>query len=173
LDQDKFQAADPILDEIAEVLDRLLESPEGNELKSQLQKLSDVCRGSYSVNFSFLVDVFDGERENSLPLLSNGLSAMDGQDPFRTYADSSPHRYIGDREIQVVPHDRCPKCWNVWDFKLQNPKSGSCGAEMGKSCKLLLDTDVCPNCEEGKITASDPKRPKCGFEVDPALVAWG
>ena len=173
MDQDKFQAADPILDEISEVFDRLLKSPGGNELKNKLQQLSDVFRGSYSVNFSFLVDVFDSERENSLPLLSNGLSSIDGQEPFRTYADSSPHRYIVDGEIQVVPHDRCPKCWNVWDFKLQNPECGSCGTEMGANCKLLLDSDVCPNCEEGKITASDPKCSKCGFEVNPAVVAWG
>lgn len=173
MDQDKFQAADPILDELAEVFDRLLESPEGNELKGKLQRLSEVVRDSYSVNFTFLVDVFDSERENSLPLLSNGLSTLDGQEPFRTYADSSLHRYIIEGEIQIVPHDRCPKCWEVWDFKLQNPVCGSCGAEMGQNCKLLLDTDVCPNCEEGKISASDPKCSKCGFEVDLSFVTWG
>jgi len=125
------------------------------------------------VNFTLLVDVFDSERENSLPLLSNGLSTLDGQEPFRTYADSSLHRYIIDGAIQVVPHDRCPKCWEVWDFKLQNPECGSCDAEMGKNCKLLLDSDVCPRCEEGKITASQPECSKCGFEVDPSFVTWG
>ena len=173
MDQDKFQAADRILDEIAEVFDRMLKSPDGKELKSRLQDLSNAVRGSYSVNLTLLVDMFDSERENALPLLSTGLSTMDGEEPYRTHGDSSPHRYVIDGNIQVVPHDRCPKCWSVWDFKLQNPVCGSCGAAMGRNCKLLLDSDVCPNCEEGKISASVPKCSSCGFEVDPSFVVWG
>lgn len=173
MDQDKFQAADPILDEIAEVFDRLLESPEGNELRVKLQELGSVCRDSYSVNLTLLVDVFDSERENALPLLSTGLSTMDGEEPYRTHGDSSPHRYVIDGNIQVVPHDRCPKCWSVWDFKFHNTRCGTCGAEMGRNCKLLIDSDICPNCEEGTITASVPKCSHCGFEVDPSCVVWG
>jgi hypothetical protein len=173
MDQDTFQAANPILDEIAEIFDRLLESPDGSLLRDKLQELSEVVGGGYSVNLTCLVDVFDDKRETSLPLLTSGLSSSKGQQPYRTDGDSTPHRYIVDGEIQVVPHDRCPKCWNVWDFKLLNLRCGTCGAELGQNCKLLLDSDICPSCEEGKVTASQPKCSNCAYRVDLSIVTWG
>jgi hypothetical protein len=38
---------------------------------------------------------------------------------------------------------------------------------------MLLDSDVCPFCEEGKVTARKPRCTNCGFQVDGSLVAWG
>jgi hypothetical protein len=48
-----------------------------------------------------------------------------------------------------------------------------CDATLGDNCKLLLDTDVCPHCENGKLSMVDPKCDKCDFEIDPSLVTWG
>jgi hypothetical protein len=72
----------------------------------------------------------------------------------------------------VVPHDRCPHCWQVWDFKLHNNSTCQhCGLMMGDKCKLLLDTDECPSCNEGKVTVDKPVCDKCGYEVDRQMLA--
>jgi hypothetical protein len=76
-------------------------------------------------------------------------------------------------EIQVVPHDRCPRCYGVWDFKFKNPACPGCGATLGRDVKVLLDTEVCPPCEGGDVSMTDPACDKCGYRVDPDLVTWG
>ena len=43
----------------------------------------------------------------------------------------------------------------------------------GEDIKLLLDTDVCPHCEEGKVTMNSPVCNRCGYEVDPKKIVWG
>ena len=44
---------------------------------------------------------------------------------------------------------------------------------MGPEVKLLLDTDVCPFCEEGKVSLTTPLCDKCGQGIDPNVVVWG
>jgi hypothetical protein len=44
---------------------------------------------------------------------------------------------------------------------------------MGKEIKLLVDTDVCPRCENSKISYSHPECRECGFVADQAEVVWG
>jgi len=73
----------------------------------------------------------------------------------------------------VVPHDRCPRCWEIWDFKFKHESCTHCGATLGEEVKLLLDTDVCPNCEEGTVSITNPECGKCGCRVDPSKVTWG
>ena len=38
---------------------------------------------------------------------------------------------------------------------------------------LLLDSDVCPHCERGRITSDNLTCGKCGFTIDPRYVTWG
>ena len=56
--------------------------------------------------------------------------------------DSTPHRYIVHGDLVIVPHDHCPQCWGRWDFKSKFPTCESCGSEMGKGGRLLLDFDA-------------------------------
>ena len=72
-----------------------------------------------------------------------------------------------------IPHDYCPHCWGIWDFKLIHPVCRHCGYTLGREVKLLLDSDVCPNCEEGKVSVNDPNCEQCGQWIDPTLVIWG
>ena len=65
--------------------------------------------------------------------------------------------------IKKVPHDFCPECWREWGFKLKNHCCPECGIEMGKDVKILLDTDNCPNCEEGNVTLNKPKCDEAGW----------
>lgn len=170
MDADTFDAIDPLLDQIADLAEKQLDSAELRRLVAELGKL--VGKGRVA-SLSIVVDVFDEDKECSLPLLTTGLSASPGHEPSRTWGDSSPQRYVVEDGIKVVPHDRCPRCWQVWDFKLQNPTCSHCGLTMGEQCKLLLDSDECPWCNEGKVTVAKPRCSKCGHEVDRQKVVWG
>ena len=114
MDQSTFEAADPLIDEISELVDGALTSEQLAVLRQSLAKLSKAMGGRYSIGLIVSLEVFDHQQERNLPLLNTGLSTTDGSEPYRTWGDSTPQRYIVDGEIQVVPHDRCPNCWNTW-----------------------------------------------------------
>jgi len=170
MDPDTFNTADPHLDALAELADKHLVDP---ELRRLLVELSKVVGDRFGVTINLTVEVCDATGERSLPWLTTGLYAQHGKEPFRTTGDSTPQRYVVKDGIQVVPHDRCPKCWQVWDFKWKNPSCSHCDTTLGENCKILLDTDVCPFCEKGKVNMAKPRCNKCGHEIDPKTVVWG
>jgi hypothetical protein len=173
MDQASFDTAEPILDEIAGLVDWVLDSDQLAELRVALARLSEVVGPRYSVNLNVSVDIFDPRRSHDLPLLTTGLSTTEGKPPSKTYGDSTPQKYVVEGEIQVVPHDRCPSCYGSWDFKLTHPFCPECCVSLGREVKLLLDTEVCPFCEEGKVSWTEPKCAQCGQRLDPDWVAWG
>jgi hypothetical protein len=173
MDRSTFKSADLILDEMATMLDELLDSDQFSAIRLTLTRLSETVGPRYSVNLTVCVDIFDAERSDALPLLTTGLSTSKGEPPYKTYGDSTYQKYIVDGEIQVVPHDRCPMCYGVWDFKLIHPTCSECGATLGREVKLLLDTDLCPFCQEGKVSMTIPACGKCGQQIDPGIVVWG
>jgi hypothetical protein len=173
MDRSSFGSTEPIVDRLADMLGRALESAQFEEIRRALTELSEAVGASYSVNLNVSVEVFDPERGHALPLLMTGLSTSEGKSPYQTWGDSTPQKYVVDGEMQVVPHDRCPRCYGPWDFKFQHRSCPGCDATLGEDVKVLLDTDICPHCEEGTVSMSSPACPKCGFEVDPTLVVWG
>ena len=173
MDQSTFDAADPLLDQIAEAVENSLTSAQLADIRQLIAKLSQTMGERYLIGLNVFVEVFDQEREGSMTLLNTGLSFAAGKEPYQTWGDSTPQRYIVDGQIQVVPHDRCPKCWDAWDFKLQNRSCSHCGATLGDNCKILLDTDICPHCEKGKISMANPKCDQCGFQIETNVVVWG
>ena len=170
MDPGTFNAARPLLDKIAELAEKQLNS---KELRHLMAELGNVLGKGRVASMNVVVDVFDEEHEYSLSLLTTGLSAIAGKELFRTCSDSTPQRYVVENGIKIVPHDRCPNCWQGWDFKLQNLTCPQCGITMGETCQLLLDSDTCPWCDEGKVTAANPHCDKCEFEVDRKTVVWG
>jgi hypothetical protein len=173
MDRPTFESLEPVLDEMAELIERILDSEQSSALRDALTRLSEVVGPRRSVNLVLTVDVFDEERLQALPLLTTGLTSSEGRPPHRTWGDSTPQKYVVGGEIQVVPHDRCPRCYGEWDFKFKNRSCSDCGAILGRDVKLLLDTDVCPFCEEGKVSMSEPICDRCGHQVDPESVVWG
>jgi hypothetical protein len=173
MDQVKFARAQKHLDEIAEIVDQNITSAESQKLRDVLSAFGNTLGHGYFVELDVVVRVFDEKRDRTLPLLSTGLSTTAGAEPYRTWGDSTPQRYVADGEIQVVPHDRCPRCWEVWDFKFEHPQCEYCGATLGQDVKILLDNDTCPHCEKGQVTATLPTCQQCGFSFDPDTVLWG
>jgi hypothetical protein len=173
MDKSSFDAADPIVDRLADLISPVLESAQFEGIRQALSELSEAVGQRYSVNLNVNIEVFDPRRSHPLPLLMTGLSTSEGKPPYQTWGDSTPQKYVVDGEMQVVPHDRCPRCYGLWDFKFQNHSCPQCDATLGEAVKVLLDTDVCPHCEEGKVSMSSPVCRKCGFRVDPTQVVWG
>ena len=168
----EFKAIEPLVDTIAEELDRLFDSAEFKSLRGALRQASEVLKHK-SVTFNCTVDVFSEERGASLKVLDMGVASYEGKEPHRCYGDSTVQRYIVGGEICQVPHDHCPRCWERWDFKYKYRMCQACGAQLGRDVRLLLDSDVCPHCEDGKVSAANPVCDKCGHEVDLNIVSWG
>ena len=173
MDVSTFEVADPIVDKIGDALDAALVSDQLADMRRVLEDLGKGLGPRYSAELEVTVRIFDRERERTIPLLNTGLSTSDDGPPYRTWGDSTSQRYLVGNEIQVVPHDRCPRCWEPWDFKFDNHVCRHCGTTLGEDCKVLLDSDVCPHCEKGKVSMTSPKCDRCGYKVDLKLVAWG
>jgi len=168
----EFKALEPTAEVIEDVISRFFDSDECAAIKDALQKASADLKDK-SVTLNCTVNVFDRDRENSMTLLEMGITTSSGQDPYRCHDDATIQRYLAEGEICQVPHDHCPKCWAVWDFKDKHRTCPSCGIKLGKEVKILLDSNVCPNCEEATVSIDEPICPKCGYEVDLDIVAWG
>ena len=173
MNPETFKRVEKEVDSLAEQIDSLLESSTFADIRDSLRRLSDAAGKSYSVSLECVVRVSDAEGERSLPVLTTGLSAYVDSEPFRTWGDSTPQRYIVDGEMLVVPHDRCPRCWERWDFKFEHRSCEHCDAGLGRDVKVLIDSDVCPRCERGQVTAVSPLCSECGFQIDPTIVTWG
>jgi hypothetical protein len=173
LDPVTFGAADPLVDEIAKIVDSVLGSEQLAELRNVLAELGKAIGPRYLANLTLTLDICDRDGERNLPLLTTGLSTIDSGPPYRTWGDSSLQRYILNGEIHVVPHDHCPKSWGVWDFKFEHRSCQHCDVTLGQGCKILLDSDVCPSCEAGNVSMTNLVCDKCGYKVDLSVVAWG
>jgi len=170
----KFDEIDQLSDDIYSDFEEL----HGKSFFADLErKLTGVCSDldeKYSVSFTLNLDVFDSEREKKVDFLGCGIACFGGKEPYKiTAGPASTHRYIVNGEIKKFPHDYCPNCWAEWAFKLESKTCPSCGITLGKGLQLLLDTDVCPYCEKGKVTKANPTCDRCGYVVDPNVIHWG
>lgn len=175
-----WRRLDPLAEIAAEETSRFLGSPEIDKLKAAIQAAAKDLPADYVISFDIGLNVFDPERGQSLPLTNTALCSSGPGEPYVGEGQCTPQRYLVDGEICEVPHDRCPHCWGDWDFKAPSlddaPAMTSCrecGYELGKQVQLLLDSDLCPHCEERTISQEKPRCDNCGLNIDPRLVAWG
>jgi len=173
MDQNTWIAIDPQLDEIAEELERILASSACDDLREMLTRFASSLPPDLSTDLSCCLKVCDSVREASLSLINVGLAVSSSGQVYPASGDSTVHRYVVDGEIEVVPNDICPKCYGEWGFKFENHNCRHCDAQLGVNCWALLDSDVCPFCEDGQITAQSPTCSNCGYVVDPKCVKWG
>ena len=169
----EFQAVDEVADVAFDAAEIWLASPQLVELKRAMKKALANLPQEFSIELGVELRVFDEQREKSIRLLTTGLNAHGGEEPYRVGGDSTVQRYVTDGEICQLPHDYCPHCWGLWDFKLLHPQCPECGYSLGKEVRLLLDSDVCPHCERGTVTAAKPNCEECGLQIDPSWVTWG
>ena len=85
MDPATFDAIQPSLDKINDLAEKLLDS---EELRALIAELGNIAGKGRIVSVSIIADVYDEDRECSLPLLTTGLSAFPGKEPFRIWGDS-------------------------------------------------------------------------------------
>ena len=71
-----FQAMQPLLDKIAELVSAHLDS---EELRGVMSEFGKLIGDGKSASVHIVVDVFDEERVCSLPLLTTGLTTFPGK----------------------------------------------------------------------------------------------
>ena len=169
----EFRLLDPLTDFIDGKFDELHKTGELDGILAQLKEVVSQLPEDLSVSFDIQLNVFDNDREMGIALLRTGFNCHGGDDPYRHYGDSSVQKYSVNGEMCIVPDDYCPHCWEVWGFKFEQSTCPGCGYELGKEVKHLIDDDICPWCQEGKVTMSNPVCDSCGHEVDPRQVIWG
>src|ERR1017187_7955710 len=94
MDKKTFEAIDPVLDEISEVADDLLESAATEKLRSLLTRLNKKLGSRYLAELHFNVRVFDTKNERTLPVLQAGLAGFEQGKPYLASGDSTSQRYI-------------------------------------------------------------------------------
>ena len=169
----EFDKLDELADVVNKKIHKLYEDGEFLEITKKIKEVTKAIEEAYSITVDFQVNAFDSKKEKSIRALTIGISSSGDKDPFLAYGDSTPERYLVNGNIKKVPHDFCPECWGEWGFKLKNHQCPECAIEMGKDVKILLDTDTCPNCDDGNVSLNKSKCEKCGFEVDKDMVNWG
>ena len=167
------KAVELAVDTAHEAATQWLDANAAAALKQAIQEASAKLPEGMSITFECIFHVFDANREKGVRLLQTGITTSGGQPPYRCDGDSTVQRYLANGEICELPHDYCPVCWGTWDFKDSHPQCPNCGVALGKEVRFLLDSDICPHCEKGRVTADSPICEQCGYEVDLDRVAWG
>lgn len=173
MNESEFKKLNALAEVVFSNIEALEQSGAWEKVLDQMAMTARDLPENFSVSLKFNLDVFDSEREKDLTLLSTGFACSPGHPPYEVSDESTIQRYVVDGDICQVPHDYCPRCWGGWDFKLKNPACPECGAMLGEDVKLLLDSDVCPHCERGKVTMNHPVCTECGLELEAGKVVWG
>ena len=168
----EYKLLEPVAKEISEKVDELINTGHFNEIKELLRETIEEMPENYSLNLNIEFNVFDNEKQKSIKLLQTGLTTSEGE-PYQHSADSAPQKYLVDGEMCLVPEEFCPNCWGDWMFKFKHNQCGSCGYELGKQVKYLLDNDICPMCQEGTVKIDNPVCDSCGYKVEGGKVVWG
>lgn len=173
MDVNTYDQTHDLAESLFTELQRLYREKRLVKVEEKLKEISAGLPKGYSVTVNFSVEVFDETREKSLKTTDAGITCTDGIPPYLSTNESTPAKYIVDGVIMKVPHDHCPNCWSRWGFKSRIQECKECGYRMGKEIKLLLDTDICPFCENSKISYAHPLCEKCGFVADKNIIVWG
>jgi ribosomal protein S27AE len=173
MDQADFVVASEVASKIAKAVEDSWRLPELKPVRELLKQMGKVLSGRYCSTLRVTVEVADLQQSHSFPLAIAGLASSGGNEMAHLFCSIAFRKYIWDGMVKVVPHDRCPSCWQTWQSKLTNTTCPNCSVAMGDHVKLLLDNGVCPYCEEGSVSMSNPICDRCGCKVDPQFVVWG
>jgi hypothetical protein len=108
MERDTFDRLDPLLDQLADRMEHLLQMPEMESIRDLVGQIGQLLGDHRSATLDIQLQIVDSEKKNTLPLLQMGFATDEGSAPYLCYGDSTPHRYLVDGTVVVVPHDHCP-----------------------------------------------------------------
>lgn len=173
MEKQTFLDANKQMHNVTDILEELMEGDAFASIRNALEQLSSRMESRFQVSLSTHAIVADKQDCKSLTLLRMELATSDGDPAAVRWDYAEPQGYIADGEMVLVPSDKCPRCWDNWDIKFFGRPCPTCKARMGVHVKALLDTNVCPICQEAIVMPNDICCNKCEFEIDPNFVTWG
>lgn len=168
-----YEKLDGLVDELASEVTSVLQSELILRIKKRLTQITLELDSSHALSLDICLNVFDADRDRTIALMQTGLGTNDDAETYQCWGDSSAQRYVVNGEVTMVPHNYCPACWAIWDEKERHTQCLGCGVVFGREVKLLLDSDLCPQCEGAEVTCANPRCEHCGFTIDPQHVVWG
>ena len=163
-----------VCDNVFDLFHSLNDDDKFSELKKLMTLAAQKISDGQSITFSMRFTLDDSDLAKQIPFLDMGLTCGKDETPFFFEGVSTLATYVlSDGSVQRIPHDRCPCCWDNWDFKLDSPECPSCGIQLGKGVKQMIDSDICPHCEKGKVSMQSCKCNECGYELDSEKILWG
>jgi hypothetical protein len=174
MDIEHVNQIEGLCDKVSDLIHKLDDEKQFDDLKSALGNASKHIDDGSVLTVSIRVTYDFPEKDIQIPYYDMGFTCPKNETPYLFEGSSTLATYVmADGNVYRIPHDRCPSCWELWDFKLHNGECSNCGAKLGSEVKQMLDSDICPYCEKGKVTIRDPKCKECGQEIDPDKIVWG
>ena len=173
MDAQTFDRTNELAENLIQEIRKLQTEGRLDGIESRVQGLLKQLPDGCSIHLNMSVQIFDENRDRHLKTNTTGVVWEKGREPYLVDAGLTPAKYLVDGVMMKVPHDHCPNCWSRWSFKSRVKECRECGYRMGREIKLLLDTNVCPHCENSPISLHNPQCEKCGYVADQNIVSWG
>lgn len=174
MDSNGFESVEHAIDRVNAVVYGMIDrdSPEMRAIRESITELSRMLGGERSASISLRLTISDRLQARVLPIDVLTFASDRGEDAYDATEESSPQRYRVQGAEYVVPRDRCPRCWQSWTHKFQNPECPGCRLRLGTDCMVIVDDDQCPQCEDGILSVDAPVCDECGFAMGAESVEW-
>jgi hypothetical protein len=173
MDAETFDRSNALTGQLIQEMGKLQQDGKLVGVEARIQELLRQLPDGCSITLNFSVEIHDANRDRHLKTGTTGVTFEKGHMPYLVDLGLSPTKYLVDGVMMKVPHDQCPNCWSRWPLKSRVKECPECNYRMGREVKLLVDTNVCPRCEEGAISLHEPQCGHCGFVAEKNLVVWG
>jgi hypothetical protein len=162
---------DEVMSDLHQFVENLRENPDYQRIITKL-KASEIDDEEV-LSIGIDLKIYDGRREKVLELYTAGTQVFqDGEQSHFSGGDAN-EKFLLNGNIEVAPNGHCPMCYEEWPFKENKEACPNCSTTLGKELKFLIDNDICPHCNEGKVTRTSLVCDQCDFAVDPDLTTWG
>jgi hypothetical protein len=174
MDSNGFESVELAIDRIDAVVRGMIDrdSPEMRAIRDSIAELSRKLGSEQYASISLRLTISDRIQARVLPIDILTFTSDRGEEAYDATEECSPQQYRVQEVECVVPHDRCPRCWEGWTHKFQNTECPNCRLRLGTDCTVIVKDDQCPQCEDGIISTDTPVCGECGFALDPEYVEW-
>ena len=162
-----------LCDEMIDLYKTLDSEKKFDKIQSLIEKACKNIPDSTGITLSFQLTLDKPEEDKHIPYYEMGITCVKNETPHFFEGTSSLATYVIENDVLRIPHDRCPKCWGIWDFKTLHPDCPCCGAKLGTDVRIMLDSNTCPKCEKGTVSIKKPLCTQCGYEIDPQYFSLG
>lgn len=151
----------------------LLEDGHFADLEDELEILMQSGSSNEVLFVGLHIELSHDSRGCALQLKGSRLHFTKDEGILISHAKAILARYLVHGRIVSATNMVCPNCWSIWVNK--SPENGcpECDFHLGEDIKFLVDDDICPACNTGHVSQSNPQCDKCEEIIDDRVVCWG